>query len=66
MFRFLAQVPFPSHVRVVTGFLQESGQRHNAIIQVTLIARLTNLIGRQQLIHVAESGNMVVIAGHEH
>ena len=60
------QVPLPGHVRVIAGILQQRGQRHGAVAQISLVARLTELIVGHDFVHIAETNEMVGDPGQQH
>lgn len=57
-----AQVPLPGHGRVVAAISQQLGQRHDLVVQVTLVPRLSLVCRRlaHQLRERAEAGDVVV------
>jgi hypothetical protein len=62
----LAEVPLAYHVRVVATVAQQRRHRHHPIVQMAFVAWLAELVVGLDLEHVAEAGEVVVDAGHQH
>jgi hypothetical protein len=66
MLRLVAQMPFASHVRAVPAIPERLGKSDDTLIEVAFVAGRTLLLGGQQLVHVAETGDVVVRTAHQH
>ncbi|MNC39655.1 hypothetical protein D3C75_883250 [compost metagenome] len=64
--RLQTQVPFADHEGAVAALFQQFGDRIGTLVQIALVTRLAPLKGLQGFRHGAESGEVVVRAGHQH
>ncbi|MNR34469.1 hypothetical protein D3C85_1522440 [compost metagenome] len=59
-------MPFADHEGAVAALFQQFGDRIGTLVQIALVTRLAPLKRLQGFSHGAESGEVVVGAGHQH